>query len=806
MGEITSLPVRVDSHSPAVWGEHVQATDPPADSVGYPRRPRAALTSFVGRRRELSDVKHRLTETRLVTLVGPGGVGKTRIALEIAERSRRGLRDGVWIVELASLRDAQRLSQVIVSALDLPDQSNRDPLDKLVSFLLERQLMIVLDNCEHLLQDCARVVETLLSAAPGLRILATSREPLGIHGEGICVIPPLTTPSARHSHTAKAVIHYEAVSLLVDRARHVLPDFEVTNDNVEAVVQLCERLDGIPLAIELAATRLRSLSVTQIVERLDKRFTLLTGGDRVAMPRQKTLRALIDWSFDLCTEHEQLLWGRLSIFPDSFDLDALEEVCGFAPLIAESLIDLLDRLVAKSIVLTERTGERVRYRQLMTIREYGAEVLEPSGEFSTLKRRHRDHYLRKAAVMVERWCGPGQADALAVMTEDHANLLSALEWSAHTDGETGTAAELASLLRYHWVAGGHLSDGRRWLDQLLGTEAMSTSQRGQALWVSAWIALMQGDTDDAVEKLIECEEIADTLGDRKMGAHATQWRGLHDFATGDVTGSITRYEKAIKIHTDFADTASVLTALFQLASAQTYNAQDEAALKTCRRAIEMSEQLGEQWNRSYTLWITGLCHWRRGEPESARTAALQALRLERVFKDSICTALTIELLSWIAASAAEFQTAAALAGAAAAVWAGLGTDVKAFGQPLHQDSVHSAQKTSEALGEHAVTALARRNATMTLDAAVSLALGGPDQTRSDKPTEKSPLTKRENEIANLVAEGLSNRAIAESLVLSTRTIDGHVERILTKLDFASRTQIASWIASQRGRSSRTRSG
>nr|WP_271213002.1 LuxR C-terminal-related transcriptional regulator [Rhodococcus wratislaviensis]GLK39911.1 LuxR family transcriptional regulator [Rhodococcus wratislaviensis] len=771
--------------------------DPSAESPGSPGRPRAALTSFVGRRRELSDVKHRLTETRLVTLTGPGGVGKTRIAIEVAERSRRGLRDGVWIVELASLGDATRLAQVIVSALVLPDQSNRDPMDKLVSYLRDRQLMIVLDNCEHLLEAAARVVETLLSASPGLRILATSREPLGIHGEGICVIPPLTTPSTQQSHTAKAVVHYEAVSLLVDRARLVLPDFEVTAENVGAVVQLCERLDGIPLAIELAATRLRSLSVTQIVERLDKRFSLLTGGDRVAMPRQQTLRALIDWSFDLCTEHEQLLWARLSIFPASFDLDAAEQTCGFAPLVPESIIDHLDRLVAKSIVLTERTGERVRYRQLMTIREYGAEVLATSGETQTLKRRHRDHYLRQAAMMVERWCGPGQADAVTEMNDDHANLLSALEWSTNTEGEAGTAAELASLLRYHWVVGVDLSDGRRWLDQLLDAKEMSTSQRGQALWVSAWIALMQGDRDDAARKLIECDTIAATLGDRRLLAHATQWRGLHDFTTGDIATAITRYQKSIDIHTDYADTASVLTALFQLAIAQVYNSQLDQALQTCQRAIEMSERLGEQWNRSYALWITGLCHWHRGEPEAAKHAALQALRLGGDFKDSICTALTIELLSWIAASAADFHTAADLSGAAAAVWAGLGTDVEAFGPHLQQDSIYSTKTVVEALGEKAVAAVARRNATMTLDAAVALALGESGQLESASAPARSPLTKREDEIAKLVAEGLSNRAIAESLVLSPRTIDGHVERILTKLDFASRIQIASWVASQK---------
>ncbi|WP_327205268.1 ATP-binding protein [Rhodococcus opacus] len=760
-------------------------------------RPRAALTSFVGRRRELADVKRRMADSRLVTLTGPGGVGKTRIALEVADRSRRGLRDGVWIVELASLGDVSRLPQVIVSALDVPDQSNRDPVDKLINYLRERQLLLVLDNCEHLLEACARLAETVLREAPELHILATSREPLGIHGEGICLIPPLTTPPTQQTHTANAVVHYEAVSLLIDRARHVLPDFEVTDDNVGAVVQLCDRLDGIPLAIELAATRLRSLSVTQIVERLDTRFSLLTGGDRIALPRQQTLRALIDWSFDLCTEHEQLLWARLSVFPGSFDLGTAEHTCGFSPLVPESVIDLLDRLVAKSIVLTERTGERVRYRQLMTVREYGAEVLTARGETGELKRRHRDHFLGKAAAMVEHWCGPGQADALAVMNEDHANLLAALEWSATTEDELGTAAEFASLLRYHWVAGGYLSDGRRWLDQILEAKIMSPHQRGQALWVSAWIALMQGDRDDAARKLVECETIATTLDDPALSAHVTQWRGLHDFATGDITTSITRYERAIELHSGRADTASVLTTLFQLAIAQAYDSQLDEALHTCQRAIEMSEQFGEQWNRTYALWITGLCHWHRGDPEAARHAALQALTLEQEFKDSICTALTIELLSWIAASASDFETAAALTGAASAVWAGLGTDVEAFGPHLHRDSLQATKTMEHALGEKKVTDLTRRNASMTLEAAVALALGGRHPAESGNSSVKSPLTERESQIAELVAQGLSNRAIAESLVLSPRTVDGHLERILSKLDFASRTQIASWVASQK---------
>lgn len=770
----------------------------PTVSRGSASRPRTALTSFVGRRRELAEVKRRMGESPLVTLTGPGGVGKTRIALEVAERSRRGLQDGVWIVELASLEDASGLSQAVVSALKLPDQSNRDPMDKLVSYLQDRHMMIVLDNCEHLLAACAFMAETLLRASPGLRILATSREPLGIGGESICAVPPLAKPSTDESHTAKAIVHYEAVSLLIDRARSVLPEFEVTDENSAAVVQLCDRLDGIPLAIELAAARLRSLSVTQVVERLDKRFSLLTGGSRVGVPRQQTLRALIDWSFDLCTEQEQLLWARLSVFPGSFDLDAVEQTCGSEPLVPESMIDLLDRLVAKSIITTERSGERVRYSQLMTVREYGAEILEASGEYLRLKRSHRDHYLRKAAVMVERWCGPGQAAMLTEMNEDHASLLSALEWSSNTEGETGAAAELASLLRYHWIAGGYLSDGRRWLDQLLGAPAMSDGQRGQALWVGAWVALMQGDRDAAAEKLSECDAVAAALGDDKLSAHATQWRGLYELVRGNTGAAIELFRRCIEVHTGFGDTSSVLTALFQLAISQAYNSELDAALKTCDSAIDLSEKLGEQWNRSYVLWITGLCRWHLEDPAGARKAALRALVLEKEFKDSICTALTIELLSWIDASAGDFKTSAALAGAASAVWAGLGTDVEAFGPDLHRDSIQAAKLVVQALGEKAVADLRRQYAAMTLDAAVALALApGHAATARESSPMKSPLTEREFQIGKLVAEGLSNRAIAESLVLSTRTVDGHVRRVLEKLDFTARTQIASWIASQK---------
>lgn len=771
-----------------------EATPKPATGGGL-----SALTSFVGRRRELAEVKARMTESRLVTLTGPGGVGKTRMAIELAERSRRAFRDGVWITELASVDDGASLASTVVSALSVTDQSNRPTLEKLVDHLRDRQLLIVLDNCEHLLQAAATLVAELLDESPGLRVLATSREPLGIAGEHICVIPPLSTPSLDHPHTPHGIDHFEAVKLLIDRARSIQPDFTVTVENVDAVVHLCNRLDGIPLAIELAATRLRALSVTQIADRLDKRFQLLTGGSRTALPRQQTLRALIDWSYELCTAAEQLLWIRLAVFSGSFDLEAAEQICGFGDLDRELIIDLLDRLIAKSILATERDGENIRYRQLMTVREYGAQLLENSGDQALLKRRHRDHYLHRAATMVECWCGPGQADALAAMRRDHANLVSALEWSVQTDGEIGPGAELAALLRYHWIAGGFLSDGRRWLDQVLDRMDESVPERGEALWVAAWIALIQGDRTAAARYLSACEAL--TTEDRRLAAHVDHWSALLELFSGHTAAAIELFERAIEVHREAGDTASILLATFQLAMAQTYDGQLDTALHTCSDALDLSSKHGERWAYAYSLWITGLCRWHLGELKSAEQAARRALELQRDFQDSICTALTIELLSWIAASTGNFQWAERLRSAATAVWTGLGTTVNAFGPHIDADSARSTELVREALGLKHSADLAAERVPMTKDEAIALALGAArtlDTAGSGQTplAEKSPLTKREREIADLVAGGLSNRAIAESLVISPRTVDGHVERILAKLDFTSRTQIASWVANR----------
>jgi predicted ATPase/DNA-binding CsgD family transcriptional regulator len=755
-----------------------------------------AMTSFVGRRRELSEAKMRMTESRLVTLTGPGGVGKTRLAFELADRSRKAFRDGVWVVELASLEEEASLASTVLSALSVPDQSTRSAVEKLVEYLRERQILVVMDNCEHLLQASAGLAAELLQQAPGLRVLATSREPLGIAGERICLIPPLVTPSPFESHTVTGLHQYEAVNLLIDRARGMVADFAVTAENSEAVVQLCNRLDGMPLAIELAAARLRSLSVTQIVERLDRRFQLLTGGDRAGLPRQRTLRALIDWSCELCTPAERLLWARLSVFPGSFDLESAENVCGFGDLDPIQILDLLDRLVAKSVVSTERSGEQIRYRQLMTMREYGAELLAGHDDgYPTLKRRQRDHYLKRTADMVANWCGPGQTEALWSMRNDHANLLSALEWSVNTPGELRSAAELASLLRYHWIAGGFLSDGRRWLDRILEQSDQPSPERGAAFWVAAWVSLVQGDRDTAARYLNECREAASVLNDPVLAAQASHWQGFYLFFTGNLSESIDLYESAIAAHKKTGDTASALTGLFELALAQVYSGDTDQALRTCEESLELSSRRGERWGHAYSLWILALCRLRMGDNAQARKAAMEALEIQREFKDAMCTALTIELLSWIAASESRFETAAELANAASDIWTGLGTKLEALGPHLQADSVHSAETIRNHVSPRRMAELLAQQPRLTKEEAIAKALGVKSSAASPEAA-KSPLTPREGEIARFVAEGLSNRSIAEILVISPRTVEGHVENILNKLGFAARAQLAVWVAQQ----------
>ena len=407
-----------------------------------------------------------MSTDRLLTLIGSGGCGKTRLALETARGLLDDYSDGVWLVDLAPLGDPGLVAEVTASAIGVHEQPGQPMLHVLLAHLAERNLLLVLDNCEHLVDACARLVEKLLRACPGVRILATSREPLGVPGETTWRVPSLELPEESQSISLERLADCESVRLFLDRARQAQPGFSLTLQNAPALVEVCRRLDGIPLAIELAAGRLRTLGVEQIAERLDGRFGLLTSGSRVALPRHQPLKTAIDWSYDLLTPSERLLFQRLAVFAGSFALEAGESVCCGNGLQAQQILDLLAQLSDRSLVMVDGAGSGVaRYRLLETLRQYGCDRLTEAGEVEAVRLRHRDWYLALAERAEPEMWGMEQRLWLDRLGVEHGNLRAALEWCLERDVESGL--RLGVSLWQFWQVRSHLSEGRRWLEAMV---------------------------------------------------------------------------------------------------------------------------------------------------------------------------------------------------------------------------------------------------------------------------------------------------------------------------------------------------
>jgi predicted ATPase/class 3 adenylate cyclase len=439
---------------------------PPLKSLdALPNNLPLQLTSFVGREREQAEVRRLLTTARLVTLTGTGGCGKTRLALQVGAELADAFADGVWFVDLAPLADPALVPQTVAAVLGVHEVAGRPLLQTVADHLRGRELLLILDNCEHLLDACAQLADALLRACPRLRILATSRELLGVAGESAWRVPSLTLPDARQPPAAASLTQYEAVRLFIERAVAALPTFAVTNQNAPAVAQLCWRLDGIPLAIELAAARVRMLTVEQIAARLDDRFRLLTGGSRTALRRQQTLQAAIDWSYQLLSEEERLLLQRLAVFAGGWTLEAAEAVGVGASIEGADVLDLLGALVDKSLVVAEGQGAHERYRLLETIRQYAGEKLLEAGEVGPIRDQHRDWYVGLAARAEPELTGPGEEEWLGRLEVEHDNLRAALAWSL--EGDPGVGLRLAASLGGFWARHGHLVEGRRWLEAFL---------------------------------------------------------------------------------------------------------------------------------------------------------------------------------------------------------------------------------------------------------------------------------------------------------------------------------------------------
>ncbi|MEU0426151.1 LuxR C-terminal-related transcriptional regulator [Streptomyces canus] len=741
------------------------------------------MTPFVGRRREVAEVRRALATARLLTLTGVGGAGKTRLALEVAAASCDEFVDGAWVVDLAPVRVPSAVPDAVAVALGVRDLSARPVLEQLAGYLAGRHALIVLDNCEHLVEACAELAKTLLSAAAGLRMVATSRQMLGIIGE--------------HVFTVSSLAPDEAVELLCARTTAVRPDFQVTDANRDQVQRLCADLDGLPLAIELAAARLRTLTVDQAADRLADRFALLTGGCRTAAPRQRTLRALVDWSWELCTPAERLVWNRLSVFAGSFGLDAAEEVCAGEGVPAYEVLDLLDRLVAQSVVLTCDVEGLPRYRLLETIRRYGRERLAESGEEERLLLRHRDFCLGLAERVDKGWYGPGQVENLARLRAEHGNLLAALAY----DIDPQARLRLAAALAFHWCVGGFLGEGRRQLDQALMVAPEPTPARARALVCASWVALSQGDLAVADRWLDEADAIGEQLGDPALLADVRGFRGVSAHYRGQVGEAMTRYEDALAAQTALGDERGAAGWLLALACLQAY-VGDPRAAETGGHLITAAEATGERWGRAQVLLALGFDAWQRGDREETRARALAALESMRGFNDHSAVARMLEVLAWATAAAGDRERAARLLGAGDTLWRDAGTAITAFDPRMAEHHACCEAEVIAALGPAAYEkAFAEGGLHGGPDRAIAFALEPRTDTPADSDTgpaapepgtAPSLLTRREREVAALVAQGMSNRQIGSALGRSPRTVDGHVKNILAKLGFGSRARIASW--------------
>ncbi|WP_240150511.1 MULTISPECIES: ATP-binding protein [Streptomyces] len=758
----------------------------------------ADLTALVGRRTEVAEVRRLLSASRLVTLTGAGGVGKTRVALRTAATVTRAFRDGVCVVELAGLRDPKLLAHTVATALGLVNQSGRATLDVVTGHVRGRRLLLVLDNCEHLVDACARLADTLLRAAPGIRVLTTSRHVLGVTGEQVFVVPPLPTPVPSRRPSVRELLTCPAVELFGRRAAAVLPGFEVTQDNAEAVAQLVQRLDGLPLAIELAAARMRTLTLDEMLARLEDRFALLTLGSRTALPRQRTLRALMDWSHALCTERERALWARVSVFSGGFDLGAAAAVCAADDLPAEALVDVVDGLVEKSVLTRHEHGGRARYRMLETVREYGQDRLAASGTAAAYRRRHRDHYLGLTAQAQAQWFGPEQAAWFTRLRLDHANLRVALDYCLTEPGEAAAGMRLAVTPRHYWITLGSLHEGRHWLDRLLAAERAQSSARATALGTYAYLGVLQGAIEEALPALDEYRAAAEHLEDASALAWARHHQALAAAFRWDLPRAAALFEAAATGHRALGDLGGATECTVKLAIAVWHLGDHDRALALCRECEAVTSAHGESWLRALTLFARGLLQWLGGDRDTTDGLAREAIRLMRPFHDWWDIAMCVELVAWSAEAAGATRRAAHLLGILRSLWETIGGTLSAapFMAESHQrceDAVRAALPAGEF--DRAV----RRGAAFSPAAALAYVLeeapapAPPPPRRPAHTGPDAPLTRREREVAGLVALGLSNKEIAASLVIAQRTAENHVERILAKLGFTSRSQVAVWV-------------
>ncbi|OLC26951.1 MAG: hypothetical protein AUG06_09465 [Actinobacteria bacterium 13_1_20CM_2_65_11] len=747
----------------------------------------AELSSFVGREPQLAELRRLLRKSRLITLTGPGGAGKTRLALRLTADVMDRHPDGVWLVDLAALGDGRLLEQTVASACGILEERHRPVVEVLIEGLAIRNSVIILDSCEHLVEPCAELAGRLLRSCPKLTLVATSREPLGVPGELIWRTPSLSLPSVGDAGRPALMLESEAVRLFVERARLSRPSFEMEQStSASAVAQICWRLEGIPLALELAASLARVMSIEEILDRLKDRFRLLTGGSRTALPRHQTLRQAVDWSYGLLSLEEKALLERLALFAGGFDLAAVEAV---APV--EPALPILLHLVDKSLVVAEATDpKRTRYRMLDTIREYAIEKLQQSGDTDG-RRGHAGYFVE--------WCGRAtrelssyeQAHWLKRIDDEQGNIRLALEWCLSEQPDD--ALRLVAAVGPYWNMRGHIEEGLGWLDRAIQLSTSTMPTRPIALLARARIRVRHGDYAGARRDTEETLELSRRLElGLDVSSAALSLLGVLSGITDDRAAADRYHEEALELARQCGDHLRVAGCLNNLALMASARGEHDAARAQLEQALGEAKGAGDTYLTAQIIDSLALVTLRSGARVAARGHYAAALAIALEFEDSFTIANSIEGVALLAFTEGDSSLTVRLMSAANGLRAAIGVE------PTPDWTLEVAEGLRAArakLGRQAADAAWKQGAALSMKEAVRLATGAAAQPDGDG---RSILTAREKQVAMLVAEGLTNPEIANRLRMAGRTADAHVEHIRNKLGVRSRSQIALWAHERLG--------
>ncbi|MBS1517822.1 MAG: tetratricopeptide repeat protein [Bacteroidetes bacterium] len=610
------------------------------------------LTNFIGREEEIKHAKEILKDNRLLTLTGSGGAGKTRFSLQTGAYMIDDFANGVWFIELEAISEPDSLNVELINVFGLKEEPNKNIEEILAEYLLEKEILIILDNCEHIVSACAELAERLLSSCPKLKIIATSREALNCKGEQTYRIPPLSLPDTNYNNTPEQLTQYESVRLFIERALAVNPKFRVTNENAPAMAEVCSRLDGIPLAIELAAARTKILSLEKIYERLDDRFNLLTGGNRTALPRQQTLRALIDWSYDLLSENEKILWSRLSVFSGGWTLEAAEEVCSDEIISKYEILDLLSQLTEKSVIIYDLTKDR--YRILESLKDYGIKKLSDGNDIFI---KHLNYFSELSERAKPELLGENTKLWMHIIEADHSNFISAIEWSVRNEN-TEKGVQTAAALGRFWNITGQYSTGIRLIENIL--ESSATLGKSSKVKVLNWIGSFksaQGDYEQAKKYYEEILNIRKESGDKSGIAGSIHNLGNVSLSQGDYEQAKKYYEESLAIYKEIGDKKGIATPILSLGNIALNQGDYEQAKKYYEESLVIKKEIGDKDGIARSINNLGNVAYYKGDYEQAKKYYKESLHICEEIGSKNGIAALISNLGSVASNQGEYEQA-----------------------------------------------------------------------------------------------------------------------------------------------------